>query len=195
MKNNHLLLFIMAFCITIFTGAIYAYMYHMIDLSLERTVKLQTVVDSNALSKIREQSFLQTYNLTAQKWASLSNYFVEPGRIVNFIESVEDLGKESGSKVTIATIDADNLDNAKVGTEGSLRTHIVTQGTWTEVMRALSLAEVMPYKLSINNVRADSSTEKMSDATKANPAKVIWSLSFDMVVAMRAGTSTAVVIK
>ena len=115
MKNSHTIFLILAISVTIFTACIYGYMYSMIDASILRTAKAQTAMNSAALAKDREQSFLRAYEATASKWASLPGFFVQSGQIVNYIEEVESLGKQSKSEVVISSIDADNLDNSSAG--------------------------------------------------------------------------------
>jgi len=183
MKNKHSLFLIMAVLVTIFEVVAYGYMYRMVGVSLEHAVKSQTSADVLAMNKEREKSFLEAYKSTATKWSSLPQFFVDSSRVVDFIEAVESLSAISGSKVTIMTIDADNLDGAPVGKEGVIRTRIDVEGTWPAVMRDLSLAEALPYKISINNVRADS------------PKKSLWDMSFDLQAAMIVGTSSSTKIK
>jgi hypothetical protein len=185
MKNKHFIFLMLALAVTGFVTCLYGYMYHMIDLSLGRTMKSRLAVSAITLDRNREQSFLQAYKETATKWSSLQNFFINPGHIVDFIEAVESLSQESGSKVTLSSIDADNMDGAPIGKEGSLRAHLTAQGSWSSVMRALSLVETMPYKAEVSNVHANVSNDSLGvDLVKDKPKEQNWNMSFDLRVAM-----------
>ncbi len=197
MKHNHSTFLFMAILVGLFALSVYGYLYYRIDLSLEKTAKAQSLVNSAALTKERENTFMQTYDKTASKWSKLQELFVKSGEVVNFIEAVESLDSLSGSKVSISSIEADNLDNAPVGKEGFIRMNVSAKGSWQSVMKALSLAEALPYKVTINNVQANVSLENMESNKdiKGDLVSRVWSLSFSLQAAMVSATSTLVNIK
>ncbi len=192
MKTNHLSLLIFAITVTIFVASIYGYLYYKITVAGQKISEAQYVIESAKLAKEREKSFLDRYNSTASKWASLQDFFVHSDRVVDFIEVIESLSNQSKSTVTISSIDADNLDNAAVGKEGLIRVRINAKGSWVSVMRALSLAEVLPYKMSINNVRLNVAN---NDSGNTKDAQRIWDLNFDLQVAMIVATSSSAILK
>ncbi len=194
MKTNHSTFLIMAILVSLLTIAVYVYMYITIDVSLKKTVKAQTVNNSSVLAKNREKSFLETYEKTSAKWAQIKNFFVSSNKIVDFIESVENLGEQSGSKVSIRSIEADNLDSAPLGKEGTVRLKVNSNGSWQAVMKALSLAELLPYKVSINNIQA-SSFRDAENISKKNVAQAQWDMTFDVQASMIAVASSTVTIK
>jgi hypothetical protein len=169
-------------------------MYYVVNTSFEKTVKAQTAVNSAAIAKERESNFLQTYEKTASKWEELQGIFIDSNKVVNFIESVEQLGSQSGSKVSIRSIEADNLDNAPSGKEGTVRLRINSQGSWQSVMKALSLAEVLPYKVSVNNVQATVSKDGAVSAS-STASRNIWDLNFELQAAMILVSTTSPSIK
>ena len=191
MKINHLPLLILAVVVTIFVASIYGYLYYKINVSEQKISDYQYVIESAKLAKEREKSFLDRYTSTASKWSSLQNFFVHSDKVVNFIEVIESLSDQSKSTVTIFSIDADNLDNAPVGKEGSIKMKINAKGSWISVMRALSLTEALPYKVSINNVRLNVTNED----SKSVKDQKIWDLNFDLQVAMIAVASSSDPIK
>lgn len=187
MKNNHSKLLIMSITVTLFVIMVYGYMHHIINLSVKRIVEAKDKADSIALTRDREERFLQTYKSTSSKWSTLQNFFIDSNKIVDFIEIVEKLSAESGSKVSIASIEADNPEKIQSGKEGSVRLKISTKGSWTAVMKALALSETLPFKLKINNVRANTSGEA-GDSQKGASS---WAMDYDLQVAMIVATSTA----
>jgi hypothetical protein len=192
MKTNHISLLILAITVTIFVASIYGYLYYKITISGQKISEAQYVIESAKLAKEREKSFLDRYTSTASKWASLQDFFVHSDKVVDFIEVIESLSSQSKSTVTISSIDADNLDNAAVGKEGLIRVKINAKGSWVSVMRALSLVEVLPYKMSINNVRLNVIN---NDSGNTKDAQKTWELNFDLQVAMIVATSSSNVLK
>lgn len=189
--KNHFTLFIFAFLVTLLTLGIYVYMYLTVDLSLAKIAKNQSLVNSSKLTSSREANFIEVYEKTAAKWQKMRNLFVESDKVVNFIETIEALDSESGAKVSIASIDADNLDNAPADKIGYLRLRINAQGSWSSVMKALVLTENLPYKVTINNIQANRSDISNGKNTSSN----YWNLSFGLQVAMISSTSTVVTSK
>jgi len=83
------------------------------------------------------------------------------------------LGPQSGSTLSITSIDADPLTNAKPGTIGNAHAHVSAHGSWGSVMRLLNLVEDMPYVLSVKHVKLDNGS---SDKKNLN----VWNASFDL---------------
>lgn len=192
MKTQHLPLLILAIAVTIFVGSVYGYLYYKITFFSQKISEAQYVIESAKLAKEREKSFLDRYTSTASKWASLQNFFVHSDKVVNFIETIESLSEQSKGTVTISSIDADNLDNAPVGKEGSIRMRINAKGSWNSVMKTLSLVEVLPYKITINNIRLNVAN---SDSLSSKDTQKIWDLNFDLQAAMIAVASSSNIVK
>ena len=190
MKTNHTLLLIFAIIVTIVVGGVYGLMYFGVEMSAQKIIKNQEQIDSQNLAKQREKSFLETYRATAHKWSELQDYYVKSNEVVSLIEKIEAIGPQSQTELNISSIDADNMDNAPFGKEGKIRMKISSRGNWVAVMKALSLVEMMPYKLNINNVRANSSTNIPSQGKNSSTTKSSWELSFDLQVAMLSATSS-----
>lgn len=183
MKTNHTLLLIFAIIVTLIVGSIYGFMYYRVESSAQKIIKNQAQIDSATLAKEREKKFLDTYKATANKWTSLQDLYVQSDEVVNFIEKIESIGPLAKTEFNIANLDADNMDNAPFGKEGKIRMHITSKGGWEEVMKSLALVELLPYKLSVNNVKASSYKNQQTQG-KNTVTKIVWELSFDLEVAM-----------
>lgn len=189
MKTNHTLLLVFAIIVTIIVGGVYGLMYFGIEMSAQKIIKNQEQIDSQNLARQREKSFLDTYKATAHKWSELQDHYVKSNEVVSLIEKIEAIGPQSQTELVISSIDADNLENASFGKEGKIRMKISSRGAWSSVMKSLALVELMPYKLSINNVRANSSLNTQNQ-NKSSTSKSTWEISFDLQVAMLSATST-----
>ena len=168
--------------IAIFTvcvvAVVYAYMSHMTTVSIERSSAARQTLASALNNQNHDQAFMQMYQAAAEGWKKMDKFFVKPDQVVAFIEAVESLGAGNGATTTISSIDADNLEGAAPGTQGSIRAHVEVQGSWNNVMRVLQLAEVMPYSVAVSNVRLDTSSTGSGSSVRS------WHLGFDIAAAM-----------
>lgn len=188
MKNNHSLLLIFAIIVTLFVATVYGYMYYRLEVSAQKILDSQSIIQSNELARQREKSFLETYKATATKWSSLQDLFIQSNKVVDFIEIVESYGPLTKTELAISSISADNLDNSPAGKEGKIQMHINVKGQWNSVMRVLSLLENLPYKSTISNFRANAN---VNSSAKGSEPKSVWDMSLDLQVAMIAvATST-----
>ncbi|GEM_PF-531854 len=199
--GTKLLLYIAIITVAV-VALVYGYIFYKTGLLIQDSAQARQAVVSATVSKSHEQAFMQMYQSTADSWAKLPALFVQPDKFVSFIEAVEYLGTESGTTVTIASVNVDdgthtatnsdnsldNLKNAAAGTLGSVSAHVGAQGSWTAVMRTLQLAEVMPFNVTISNVQLDVDTSGGKTAARS------WHLSFDVkadIVAMGKGQGVA----
>ncbi len=175
-----------AIVVVVFVMGVYAYMYYRIQVSTSKTVTALGALHDGPSSANKEQLSLLEYKASLDKWSKLQDFFISPDEEVVFIETIESLGPESGSSVTITSIDSDKFENAVPGTKGKLKAKVSATGSWSSVMRMLSLAEVTPYEVSINNIRLDQYSTSMNDVdSKTKKAsKDEWKLSFDIEVLM-----------
>ncbi len=171
--QSHKPFLILAVAVTVLVIALYGYMYWQVGLSVGKAVAARTIAETQRANQLREKDLIKMYQSTAAERAQLGSFFIPRDETVEFIEAVESIGPQSDSEVVLTSIDADPLVNAKPGTQGSIRAHIQARGSWNAVMKTLMIAERLPYKLSINNVRLDGSA---STGTKRE-----WRLLFDIV--------------
>ena len=193
--HGHILLLVFAIAVAVLSIGIYVYMYRMIDAFSLRTSTLRSAAEAATVNKQREQDFLKAYQETAPKWARLPGYFVSSQDVVSFIEAVEALGGQSGSVVTLSSLDADNLDSAPAGKIGGVRAKVDAEGSWSSVMRTLALAETLPYEITVNNLRfaVVNQPNESAASSSASSAKPKWDLSFDIqadMIAVQATTTS-----
>ncbi len=171
--QSHKPFLILAVAVTILVTALYAYMYWQVGLSVNKAIAARDIARTQGINQTREKDLVKMYESTAAERAQLGSFFIPRDETVEFIEAIELIGPQAGSEVTLSSIDADPLVNAKPGTRGDIRAHIEAQGPWNAVMKTLMIAERLPYKLRINNVRLDGS---VLDGTNRE-----WRLRFDIV--------------
>lgn len=188
--HSHSLLLVFAIIVTLVVGAVYGYMSRAVGVSVAKSSAARSAVLAAQTNSNRDQAFMRQFQLTAQDWARLPEFFVPSDDILTFIEAVEAFGSVTGATTTLSSIEADNLDNAATGTLGSIRLHVDVEGTWSAGMRTLKLAEAMPYKVTFNNIRLDFTPGTPDGNTRRN-----WRTSFDMrasMIARHSAVPTAV---
>jgi alkylhydroperoxidase/carboxymuconolactone decarboxylase family protein YurZ len=173
--HSHIPFLVLAIAVTATVAALYAYMFYAASASVRQANLARDIAHAEGIDQSQARSLSALASSTADSRAHLASFFVPADNVVVFITALESIGPQSGSTVSLATVDADSLAGAPAGTIGSVRAHVDAHGGWPSVMRALSLAERMPYAVSIDNVRMDAS---------GFAAKSSWNLSFDIQAAV-----------
>ncbi len=171
--HSHIPFLILSIAISATVVALYAYIVHATAASVRQANLARDIVLAEKSDQSESATLSGIASSTAPLRARLASFFVPADDVVAFITVLESIGPQSGSAVSIASIDADSLAGRPAGTIGAVRAHIDVHGGWSSVMRALALAERMPYAVSIDHVQLDSSS-----AGPANGRS--WSLSFDI---------------
>jgi hypothetical protein len=172
---HHTALLSLAISVTILVAALFAYMYYQVNSSLERAVQAGNIAEVHRTHKDREKDLRALFEETAAERSRLIGFFVPSDSTVQFIEAIESLGPVAGSVVTLSSIDQSLPEGSPPGTRGIVSAHIDVRGPWAAVMKTLMLAENLPYHISINQVRLDSSLP-----TEGRAVAREWRLSFDL---------------
>ena len=175
--HSHIPLLIFAIIIVLLVTALYGYMFQATSVSVDKALLSMSAVAAEESDNSQTKTFLVMASSTETNRDKLSSRFVSSEDIVSFITVVEAMGPESGSSLSITSIDADPLTGAVPGTLGHARAHIDAHGSWGSVMRLLALAENMPYAVSVSHVRLNNS----GDNAKVQSA---WSVAFDIQVSI-----------
>ncbi len=176
--HSHIALLTIALSVTLFVYVLYGYMRYHVDVSLDRALSARDLAASEEINKRELGELDQKFQATAAARARLPSFFVSDGATLAFIESIESLGQRVGSTVTLSSLSADPLEGAAPGTLGYIRVHVEAVGSWQAVLRTLMLAEVLPYKASVSQVRLD------SNATVGEKAAPAWRVSFVVEAAL-----------
>lgn len=179
--RGHMTLLAIACATAVVTVSVFFYMHSMIGGAVARISVDMNKIHASKIDQGRRQSLEQAYQSTVAKWARLEGFFIPSDLLVSFIESLEALGPQTGTTVSVASVDSDITDDSAPGTTGTIHASVGVAGTWSSAMRALSLAESMPYKVTISNVRLSGSS---SSGGKDGAIKSNWQLGFDIQAAV-----------
>jgi adenine-specific DNA glycosylase len=113
-----------------------------------------------------------------------ANYIVSSDKIVNFIESMEQIGRDASTTIEISGIDTEAITkSAKIEHNFThLRAHLEVAGTWENVMRTLTLLENAPYSMVLDDLRlyVDTSYLSAQGGGKDSVKKNTWKLSVNV---------------
>jgi hypothetical protein len=106
---------------------------------------------------------------------------------IALIETLEGLGKQAGSVVTLSGINSEPPPPKDPLSPGKIKAHIEAKGPWPSVMRTLALTETLPFKINIDRVNLSGSGIVENEKAVKN-----WSLSFDLEVAIMGSAADVV---
>ncbi len=172
MKANHKHYILFALSILAFASAIWGYwaLYYTITYhgrESSEVMSKQVIVDEKRQLTQQVESI---YGKTAEDRARIFSHSVTVDKVVDFIETIEQIGTTTSSATVISAIDI---------SEGFLKAHVEMKGSWVDVMKALVLVENMPYSISLNNIRLN----KTGESTVETGPRV-WVLSADIKTAV-----------
>ncbi len=176
-SHSHIPLLILAIAVTLVVGALYGYMYHATSISITRAGLARDIVITEQNDQTQAKKLSVIAADSAFDRAQLPNFFIPSDDLVSFITSLESLGPQSGTTISLTGIDSDPLTNAEQGTIGRARAHVDGSGTWGSIMRLLLLSEKLPYAATISHVR-------LSSGAPDEKKQVMWTISFDLQAAV-----------
>lgn len=193
--HSHYLFLCMAVTVMLVVAVIFGYMYRSVGISLARISEARDAVEAATLTKEREAKFMQIYQASAEKWAKIREYFIPADQVVLFIEALESIGPASHSEVSLGALDIESSKKTKNSSVGYVKGKVNAEGDWSAVMRALEIAESLPYKVSVSNVRLDARKDTSSSVAGQKDAKKkqeqVWLLSFDIRAATILNNATS----
>ena len=153
-SSHHYIALVIAFIILVVSIVGWFFINEYVRDETAKTAATFVIVGKDQTAVDLEESAASTLSSTALARALLQTYLIPDSSTVSFIEEIEGVAKQSAASVSIASISADDLTSAPVGTIGHIQAHISVNGSWSEAMRALHIIEDMPYSLTIDNVSA-----------------------------------------
>jgi hypothetical protein len=177
--KSHLSTIVCAIAVTLCMGILYTYMYKQVDSSAAAAATAARVVKSQQVSIIDQKNTQDLFAQTADDRARLRTFFIDASNAVAFIESLEKIGEQSGTILAISGVVADDPANIKPGATGKIKGRVDATGSWNNVMRALLMAESLPYQAKLENVRISLNPSADPKIPGRN-----WSLSFDVTATL-----------
>ena len=155
--------------------AVYVFLFLDIRDKNREVFLILNEADIEAREDLRLRSIQDVVNDTEEQRGQLNVYFVDDDKIVEFIETIEELGSFTGAEVEVTAV---NIEE-KVGESGEndefLQLTFSAKGDWDEVFYLFSLVELLPYKIEVRRASFESSSSKGKLG--------VWSGTFNISVA------------
>jgi len=122
----------------------------------------------------------------------VNSFFVPKDGVVDFINMIDLLGKESGTTLSIGGVSTEQDPSVAKDFNETLKLHLETTGTWQQTYYFIQALEALPYRVTLDQVTMSltSATDKMffqNASTAEARARVPgsderWKGSFDITV-------------
>jgi Tfp pilus assembly protein PilO len=142
--------FLFVIILNVIGFAAYGFLFWRIKVKNENVISLV----SGAETDLKKEEFLRVAKFSLEEnkenVAMLDTYFVDRGGAPNFIEQVEDLGRDAGVFLTIGLVDVEADSANKNDYKELLKLRVEASGKWQNVLTFLSMIENLPYKVSLD---------------------------------------------
>jgi hypothetical protein len=155
MKNNskHITLIIFG-VITIFASAFGYWYLHLAVMNQAQNYAL-ALSDAQTYNENRknEQNLQKIYRETTDSRVKISSYIISEDRVIDFIESIENIGKTTNTLISLSSINSTEMKGLTKGQFGHVKARVDIKGSWSGVMAAISMLENMPFSVSLDTGR------------------------------------------
>lgn len=162
-------IFLIALLVLVVAIGMYVYLYMHTGALVNKILSDRSVLKTAQATRLQGTEVLQLHASTVERRAQLQNFFVPAEDAVGVIQAIEKVGELSGASITISSINATPPNDTKIGRVSS---SVAIEGTWRQVMQAITLFETMPYNRRMNSLTMRSVGDKDSH----------WRASFSLVV-------------
>jgi hypothetical protein len=108
------------------------------------------LIESAEENELKLRSLKTTINETKEQREQLDTYFIREDAVVDFIETVEELGRVTGTELSVSSVE---LEPSTEEYPSTLRISVDTRGTWKNQYQLLLLLETLPYHINLTGVR------------------------------------------
>ncbi|MEK7179851.1 MAG: hypothetical protein AAB706_00060 [Patescibacteria group bacterium] len=182
-QNNIIALIILN--IIVFGG--YAFAFFSMKAIQENMSLLQNEVETSVKKNDTLHSIEAILRDSNSDIEKLQSYFIAPGGIVAFIETIEAQAEVSGVETVIDYVNVEGDGQSKVvGGKEIVRLRLSTKGSWENSTHFLSLLEKVPFQINLERVSFIYSPESESSLSFAPPkgtklpVKKSWKGSIDL---------------
>lgn len=151
--------------------------------SIDKNVSARLIqIESAADTEESLRSIKNLMNDTKKEREQIAGFFVQPNGTVDFIETVESLGRIAGIKLETESVGVEALKNKTVSSTELFRLSLRTEGSWGDTIRLLSLLENIPYKISFESVKLEKISVGSDSDREKKSAYSYWSGAFSFGV-------------
>lgn len=175
--------FFLAIFWSVIITIVYSYLFFILFKKNESTAFLVAETENLAKERVTLLTLRGQAAETVTSREKLADYFIPKDGVVPFLNGIQDLGRSNNLELKVNSVTVkdeesspDQFEYLKLAVEGA--------GNWADVYRFSSLAELLPYKVIVDNVRFEKFQEGASllpDAKK-NYSKSGWKVTLELRV-------------
>lgn len=137
---------------------VFVYVYILFDLN-NKNQETASILNENEKAYVKNLNFQSTkkiINSSKESILNMSTFFITKDGVVNFINTIESIGKSVGLNISIASVDiktdTNKSNNSQNNNKDELNLDIETEGTWTQTLKFIHLLEYLPFNINLNQV-------------------------------------------
>jgi Tfp pilus assembly protein PilO len=140
---------VLLFVLNVVLVASFAFIFSKVKSSEAQTAKIYSQIGIDQQGKQALKDLQQNVQSTQGERTQLASYFVNENNIVGFLQQIESLGKPSGAKVKLTSV---NKHSSKNASDNYLEISADASGSFRQVFDFITLLQNLPYKLHFTQV-------------------------------------------
>lgn len=140
---------------------VYVFLFVEIKKTNEEVSTLQNQLDIEVRQDQRLRSMKQLLADLEEELTMIDTYFIAPDGVVDFLEELESFGRIANTSVEVTSVGIEDEEGTASLPYNRLRVEFVSEGSWTSLVRLVSLLETLPFGVTINR----SQLERLPNST------------------------------
>ena len=180
-KTLKIIIFLLTLDLIVFGSCFYLFM-SINNMDKEVSLRLNQI-ESEVKKDESLRSIKNLMNDTKEERERINRLFIQPNGTVDFIETVELLGRTSGVKIEVESVGVSALKNKTASSTTELfNLSFKTEGSWKDTMHLLSLLDNMSYQISFENVNLSKISGKSDLEENKKENESYWNGNFNFTV-------------
>lgn len=147
-KTRHIILFSLTLLLALGSIGVYSYFFSQVRSKNESASLMNQDVEIALSRQDQIQELKKTLARTEIERQSIDSHFVENDNPTIFLESLEYLGKQSGTMFTLSSV----LEVKEKDKPSRLEAGFKASGSFAQIYKLILLIENMPYEVEFKNV-------------------------------------------
>jgi len=131
----------------------------------QKSAQISQKADNKEQNRLRRL----TVQNTEKERAKIDSYFIGKDNVVDFLDSVEALGKKSGVSAKIFNVGLENISGEASSTAEKLKISIEAVGKWQKIYNFLNYLSLISYSISFEDIELS----KMDAGQTADGKKIL----------------------
>ncbi len=182
MKNKFLNIVILISLLIIFLISIYVWVYNVTDKHFNKANEVAILLQSERAKHSELEGLKSNINQTLSKKEKLVSVFLNHDQAAEFIQLIESLAKEVGISGKTVSVESNDVSELSILGKEQMEIAFEASGSYSKLMKFVSIIEKLPYKSSINNLSISKNTKISSSKNNSTDVAVPSGWSLKMVL-------------